>query len=93
MIENSLLEPVLKYGILKERMAAIMTDAVRAELLSAKGYDTQVLEFIDMEHTPKNLLIRAVKTGKAASESWEKVQAMEKEFNLSLTLNRLLEEW
>lgn len=93
MIENSLLEPVLKYGILKERMAAIMTDAVRAELLSAKGYDTQVLEFIDMEHTPKNLLIRAVKTGKAASEYWEKVQAMEKEFNLSLTLNRLLEEW
>ena len=69
-----------------------MTDAVRAELLNAKGYDTQILEFIDMEHTPKNLLIRAVKTGKAGNESEEKVQAMEKEFNLKLTLNRLLEE-
>ena len=92
MIDNLLLEPVLKYGILKERMAAIMTDAVRAELLTAKGYDTQILEFIDMEHTPKNLLIRAVKTGKADAGKEEKVQAMEKEFNLNLTLNRLLDE-
>ena len=64
MMENELLQPVLQYGILKERMAAIMTDAVRANLLTAKGYDTQILEFIDMEHTPKNLLIRAVYTGK-----------------------------
>ena len=42
-------------------MAAIITDAVRAETLEMAGYDTQILEFIDMEHTPKNLLIRAVK--------------------------------
>lgn len=55
------LEPVLKYGILKERMSALLTDAVRANLLEEMGYDTQILEFIDMEHTPKNLLIRAVK--------------------------------
>ena len=58
-IQNDILEPVLKYGILKERMAAIITDAVRAETLEMAGYDTQILEFIDMEHTPKNLLIRA----------------------------------
>ena len=64
MMENELLQPVFEYGILKERMAAIMTDAVRANLLKTKGYDTQILEFIDMEHTPKNLLIRAVYTGK-----------------------------
>lgn len=55
------LEPVLKYGVLKERMSAIITDAVRANLLEEMGYDSQILEFIDMEHTPKNLLIRAVK--------------------------------
>lgn len=55
------LEPVLKYGLIKERMAALMTDAIRANLLEEKGYDTQILEFIDMEHTPKNILIRAVK--------------------------------
>lgn len=55
------LSPILKYGIVKERMAALMTDAVRANLLEEMGYETQILEFIDMEHTPKNLLIRAVK--------------------------------
>ena len=60
-IRNETLEPVLKYGILKERMAALLTDGIRANLLESMGYETQILEFIDMEHTPKNLLIRAVK--------------------------------
>jgi SAM-dependent methyltransferase len=55
------LKPVLKYGIIKERMAALITDALRAELLETMGYRVQLLEFIDMEHTPKNILIRAVK--------------------------------
>lgn len=63
-IKNEMLKPVLKYGILKERMSALITDGVRANLLESMGYDTQILEFIDMEHTPKNLLIRGVKTGK-----------------------------
>ena len=63
-IKNELLQPVLSYGILKERMAAILTDAIRAEMLAAQGYHTEILEFIDMEHTPKNLLIRAVWDGK-----------------------------
>lgn len=63
-IKNDLLAPVLKYGILKERMAALLTDGIRAEILEAWGYESQILEFIDMEHTPKNLLIRAVKTGR-----------------------------
>ena len=56
------LQPVLKYGVIRERMAALITDALRADLLEKSGYDTQILEFIDMEHTPKNLMIRAVKT-------------------------------
>lgn len=55
------LEQILNYGLIKERMSALITDAVRANLLEEMGYDTQILEFIDMEHTPKNLLIRAVK--------------------------------
>lgn len=62
-IKNHLLEPVLHYGIIKERMAALYTDALRAEILENKGYRTQLLEFIDMEHTPKNILIRAVYQG------------------------------
>lgn len=63
-IKNDVLEPVFKYGLIKERMAALVTDALRAEYLEREGYDAQILEFIDMEHTPKNILIRAVKTGK-----------------------------
>jgi SAM-dependent methyltransferase len=92
MMENELLQPVLQYGILKERMAAIMTDAVRANLLTAKGYDTQILEFINMEHTPKNLLIRAVYTGKDSENAAEALKNMEEALHLNLTLNKLLGE-
>lgn len=92
MMENELLQPVLQYGILKERMAAIMTDAVRANLLTAKGYDTQILEFIDMEHTPKNLPIRAVYTGKDSENAAEALKNMEEALHLNLTLNKLLGE-
>lgn len=60
-IESEELKQILKYGLIKEKISALITDAVRANLLEEKGYETQILEFIDMEHTPKNLLIRAVK--------------------------------
>ena len=53
--------PLLKYGIIKERFAALATDALRAEYLEKAGYDVKLLEFIALEHTPKNILIRAVK--------------------------------
>ncbi len=64
-IQNTTLKPILKYGIVKERISALITDAFRAELLETQGYRVQLLEFIDMEHTPKNILIRAVKRSKA----------------------------
>ena len=89
-IESDDMEPVLKYGILKERISSILTDAVRAGRLEEAGYQTQLLEFIDMEHTPKNILIRGVYTGKKASD--EKLTKMEKMFNLNLTLDKLMEE-
>lgn len=63
-IHNDVMKPILKHGILKERMSAIVTDSIRANILEIMGYQAQILEFIDMEHTPKNLLIRAVKTNK-----------------------------
>lgn len=60
-IKSEELQPLLKYGLIKERMSALITDAIRANLLEEQGYQVQVMEFIDMEHTPKNILIRAVK--------------------------------
>ena len=60
-IKNESLAPLLKYGLIKERTAALFTDAIRGNLLEAAGYQTQILEFIDMEHTPKNILLRAVR--------------------------------
>lgn len=63
-IEQSMLAPIMDYGLLKERFAALMTDGMRAKLLESKGYQVQILEFIDMEHTPKNILIRAIKKEK-----------------------------
>ena len=55
------LAPVLRYGLLKERMAALLTDGIRACTMEAYGYETQVLEAIDMEHTPKNILLRGIR--------------------------------
>ena len=75
----------------KERFAALVTDGLRAQYLESVGYETQILEFIDMEHTPKNLLIRAVKQGKR-KENREAIEAILKEIHAEPTLYRLLME-
>ena len=89
------LETLFKYGIIKERMSALITDAMRAEILKEHGYDTQILEFIDMEHTPKNLLIRAVKRQRMLSVgSKDKVKKSEQVasfLNINTTLQKLLD--
>lgn len=54
-------EPLLKWGIIREKFSSLVTDALRGEWLESQGYKVQMLEFIDMEHTPKNIMIRAVK--------------------------------
>ena len=82
-----------RYGIVQERIAALMTDSVRANILEALGYKTQLLEFIDIAHSPKNILIRASK-GNISMEKKEKVlvevENLMKQFNLSPTLYNLL---
>ena len=83
------LEPVLKYGIIRERMAALITDALRADLLEQQGYDTQILEFIDMEHTPKNLMIRAVK-GKGMRPKAPSIDGVTELLQVNPTLKELL---
>ena len=83
------------YGIIQERVAALMTDAIRANLLESVGYKTQLLEFIDIAHSPKNILVRAVKSN-VSKEKREKalkeVDNLVKEFNFDQTLYRLLKE-
>lgn len=87
------LQPILKYGLIKERMAALITDAVRANLLEEQGYDTQILEFIDMEHTPKNLLIRALKReGNQRMRGKESIEKTMDFLHIDPTLNKLLKE-
>lgn len=84
------LQPLLKYGLIKERMSALITDAVRANLLEEQGYDTQILEFIDMEHTPKNLLIRAVKKDGVKMQRKNPVQETMDFLQIQPTLHKLL---
>ena len=88
-MKNDLLSPVLHYGILKERMAALITDGLRAQILEANGYRTQILEFIDMAHTPKNLLIRAVYNGHCADNK-SQIDELLAAFDVNPTLYRLL---
>lgn len=90
-IESELLQPLLKYGIVKERVSALVTDAIRANLLEQCGYAVQILEFIDMEHTPKNLLIRAVRTNGKQCDG-DRYQAMCRELALHTTLEDLLKQ-
>ena len=84
------LQPIFKYGLIKERMAALVTDALRAEYLEDAGYDTHILAFIDMEHTPKNILIRGVRNGKKG-ENREAIRRCEEFLKVSPALGRLLE--
>ncbi len=84
-----------RYGIVKERMAALMTDAIRANLLTVCGYKAQVLEFVDMSHTPKNLLIRATKCFQpkiVKERALREVDTLLKEFGTSQKLYDMLKE-
>ncbi|MBS6396334.1 MAG: SAM-dependent methyltransferase [Clostridiales bacterium] len=82
-----------RYGIVQERMAALMTDAIRGNLLTVCGYRTQLLEFVDLSHTPKNILIRAVRgvvPGSTREKARREVDALEAQFGFRPTLDELL---
>ncbi|MDE5598172.1 MAG: SAM-dependent methyltransferase, partial [Lachnospiraceae bacterium] len=89
------LQPILQYGIVKERISALITDALRADLLKTEGYETDLLEFIDMEHTPKNILIRAVKREEKSiekrTEELNKIADVTEFLQIKTTLQKLLE--
>lgn len=91
---QSPLASLSRYGIIRERMAALATDAIRAELLEQKGYNVQVMEFIDAAHTPKNLLIRAVKKNAGSRQFTNRTvtyprNSLLSEMKVSQTLNNI----
>jgi len=81
-IKNIELEPMLKHGLIKERVSSLVTDSLRGLFLEAKGYKVQLMEFIAMEHTPKNILIRAIKTGKENKNAEQEYNNFKKLWNL-----------
>lgn len=100
-MKDTPLNQLFQYGLIKERTAALFTDSIRANLLEQWGYRTQILEFIDMSHTPKNILIRAVKDDKKKTQHKKIIKKGQSEldynqileyFNIHPTLDRLLKE-
>ncbi|MDW0117980.1 SAM-dependent methyltransferase [Sporosarcina thermotolerans] len=92
-IQSPALDIMLQHGLIKERFSALATDSIRAELLTLVGYDAQLLEFIDMEHTPKNILIRGFRTGKKPSaEAVGKYEAFRDLLSAKPFLERELKE-
>jgi hypothetical protein len=90
-LENPALWPLLRHGTLRERFAAEVTDAARAQLLGAVGYDVQVLEFVELEHTPKNVLLRAVaRPGRDTAKALAEYRAFAAELGIDPALGRLL---
>ena len=81
-IKNTELEPMLKHGLIKERVSSLVTDSLRGLFLETKGYRVQLMEFIAMEHTPKNILIRAIKTGKENKNAEKEYNDFKKFWNL-----------
>jgi SAM-dependent methyltransferase len=92
-IKNTELNPLLKHGILKERFAALLTDTIRGLLLESYGYKVNIMEFIETEHTPKNIMIKAVKSqDKRNFEKLALYNAIAEGYGINPTLYRLLEE-
>jgi SAM-dependent methyltransferase len=82
-IGNSALDPMLKHGLIKERVSSLVTDSLRSLFLEKKGYKVQLLEFIAMEHTPKNILIRAIKTNKDINKAEKEYESFKTFWNLN----------
>ena len=89
-LESDLLAPLLRHGLARERFAALVTDALRAQLLELAGYRTQLVEFVALEHTAKNVLIRAVRGQPAGPEVRTAYEELRDSLGLEPKLERLL---
>ena len=91
LLSADLLPGIMKFGILRERFAALATDALRAAILERAGYQTQIIEFIDLEHTPKNLLLRAVRRDCPDPAAAASVESLKNQLGIrEFSLERLL---
>ena len=90
-IKSDILQPLMKYGLIKERFASLVTDSLRSEYLESMGYQSQILEFIDMEHTPKNIMIRAVMKGAPNYKMRESLRQYENLLHIKPMLGKLLD--
>ena len=91
-IDNQLFAPLLKHGILKERMAALITDGLRGQYLESMGYKVSIMEFIDMQHTPKNILIKAIRTTSTSNPvAKENYDTLCQALHLDLSLPHMIE--
>lgn len=94
-IASDNLSLLTKYGIIKERMSALITDAIRGNILESQGYKTNLLEFIDIEQSPKNILIRAIRGNVSSDRKLRALQEVDKlceEFDIEPTLIKLIKE-
>ena len=91
-LESQLLAPLLRHGLAKERFAALVTDTLRAQLLELAGYRTQLVEFVPLEHTAKNVLIRAVKGPPAGADARRAYEELRDSLGLDPALERLLRD-
>ncbi|SKC85565.1 class I SAM-dependent methyltransferase [Maledivibacter halophilus] len=91
-IHNPVMHPLEKHGIIKEKLSSLITDSIRGNILEIMGYSVQILEFIDMEHTPKNILIRAFKTGKVNEESVNQYKKFKEFCNINPYLEKAMGE-
>lgn len=93
LLSADVLPGILRFGILKERFAALATDALRAAILERAGYQTQIVEFIDLEHTPKNLLLRAIRRAQPDPAAADAVDLLKRQLGIrEFGLERLLQD-
>lgn len=83
------LDIFLEHGIIKERMCSLLTDSIRADVLEDMGYKVDLIEFIDFEHSPKNIMLRAVRNGKTGSGRIERAKELAVRYGFEQTLLRL----
>ncbi len=92
-IKNESMSPLLKHGILKERISSLVTDAARGNLLEVVGYNVQFVEFIDLEHTPKNIMIRAIYNGQKNEKALAEYLKYKEFWNIDPYLEKSIKEY